>query len=160
MTKRYLIAKTGVSVFAGILVWCVLAVMGVPLALVFGLMAGLLNFVPNIGSIIATLLPLPVVLVDPDVSATTAVLAIAVPAGIQIVLGSLVEPRIIGNSLDLHPVPILLALIFWGTMWGVIGMLLAAPITAILRILLEKLEITAPIGRLLAGRTGTTQQQG
>ena len=92
------------------------------------------------------------VLVDPEVGATTAILAIAVPAGIQIVLGSLVEPRIIGNSLDLHPVTILLALIFWGTMWGVIGMLLAAPITAILRILLEKLEITAPIGRLLAGR--------
>ncbi len=153
--KRYLIAKTGVSVFAGILVWCVLTVLGVPLALVFGLMACLLNFVPNIGSIVATLLPLPVVLVDPNVSATTAVLAIAIPAGIQIVLGSLVEPRIIGNSLDLHPVTILLALIFWGTMWGVIGMLLAAPITAILRILLEKLEITAPIGRLLAGRTGT-----
>jgi len=59
---------------------------------------------------------------------------------------------VLGNSLDLHPATILLALIFWGTMWGIVGMLLAAPITAIMRILLEKLEITAPIARVMAGR--------
>lgn len=150
--KRYLIAKTLLSIFAGILIWSIFAVLHVPLALTFGLLVFLLNFVPNIGSIIATLLPLPIVLVNPDVSTTVAVLAIALPAGAQFILGSFIEPRVLGNSLDLHPATILLALIFWGTMWGIVGMLLAAPITAILRILLEKLEITAPIARIMAGR--------
>jgi len=150
--KRYLIAKTLLSIFAGILVWSILAVLGVPLALTFGLLVFLLNFVPNIGSIIATLLPIPIVLVNPDISLPVAILAIALPAAAQFILGSFIEPRVLGNSLDLHPATILLALIFWGTMWGIVGMLLAAPITAIMRILLEKLEITAPIARVMAGR--------
>ncbi|MEX2213564.1 MAG: AI-2E family transporter [Phycisphaeraceae bacterium] len=154
--KKYLVAKTFLSVVAGILVWAILRILGLELAIVFGLMAFLLNFIPSIGSIIATLLPLPLVLLNPDISTTTAVLAIALPGALQIVLGSFVEPRVLGDSLDLHPVTVLLALIFWGTMWGLVGMLLAAPMTAILRILMEKLEITAPIGRLLAGRLGET----
>lgn len=150
--KRYLIAKTLLSIFAGILVWSILAVLGVPLALTFGLLVFLLNFVPNIGSIIATVLPLPIVLVNPELSLAVKILAFALPAAVQFILGSFVEPRVLGNSLDLHPATILLALIFWGTMWGIVGMLLAAPITAIMRILLEKLEITAPIARIMAGR--------
>jgi AI-2 transport protein TqsA len=150
--KQYLIAKTGLSIFAGLVIWAILSLLGVPLALTFGLMVFLLNFVPNIGSIIATLLPLPIVLLNPEVSTLVAVLAIAIPAGVQFVLGSFVEPRILGNSLDLHPATILFALIFWGALWGIVGMLLAAPITAVMRILLEKLEITAPIARFLAGR--------
>jgi len=150
--KQYLIAKTLLSIFAGILIWAVLSALGVPLALTFGLLTFLLNFVPNIGSIIATILPLPIVLVNPEISTPVAVLAIAIPAAVQFALGSFLEPRVLGNSLDLHPATILLALIFWGSMWGIVGMLLAAPITAVIRILLEKLEITAPIARLLAGR--------
>ena len=63
------------------------------------------------------------------------------------------SPRVMGNSLDLHPVTILLALIFWGMLWGIVGMLLAAPITAIARLLLEKLPLTRGVGELLAGRT-------
>jgi AI-2 transport protein TqsA len=57
-----------------------------------------------------------------------------------------------GESLDLHPVTILLALMVWGMLWGIVGMLLATPITAVLKILFEKLELTRPIARLLAGR--------
>jgi AI-2 transport protein TqsA len=57
-----------------------------------------------------------------------------------------------GSSLDLHPVTILLALIFWGALWGFVGMLLAAPLTSVLRLLLEKLDVTRPVAELLAGR--------
>ncbi len=150
--KRYLIVKTLISVVVGIVVWAILAVVGVPLALTFGLLVFLFNFVPNIGSIIATLLPLPILLVDPSITTGGAIVAMVLPSIVQFVLGNLVEPRLMGDSLDLHPATILFALIFWGAMWGVVGMLLAAPITAIMRILLEKLEITAPIAALLAGR--------
>ncbi len=150
--KRYLIVKTLMSVVVGIIVWAILAVVGVPMALTFGVLVFLLNYVPNIGSIIATLLPLPIVLVDPSISTAEAIIAIALPTVVQFLLGNLVEPKLMGTSLDLHPATILLALIFWGTMWGIVGMLLAAPITAILRILLEKLEITAPLAHIMAGR--------
>ena len=59
-----------------------------------------------------------------------------------------------GESLDLHPITILMSLILWGMLWGIVGMLLATPITAVMRILFEKLEITRPVAALLAGRVG------
>lgn len=150
--QRYLITKVILSVATGVLVGLTLSILGVDLALAFGLFAFLLNFIPSIGSVIATLLPLPVVLVSPEISTTVAILAIAIPASIQFAIGSAIEPKVMGDSLDLHPIAILIALIFWGMLWGVVGMLLAAPITAVMKILFERLEVTRPLGDLLAGR--------
>jgi len=150
--QTYLISKIVVSAVTGLLVGLVLAVLDVPLAMVFGLLAFLLNFIPNIGSAISTLLPLPVVLVDPQVSSLSAILAITIPAAIQGVVGNVIEPRMMGDSLDLHPVAILMSLIFWGMLWGVVGMLLATPITAVLKILLDRFEGSRPLAELMAGR--------
>ena len=116
--QRYLVAKGVLSAATGLLVGLTLWILGVDLALVFGAMALLLNFIPSVGSVVATLLPLPVVLVSPDISATTAVLAIAIPGALQFMIGSVIEPKIMGDSLDLHPIAILMALIFWGMLWG------------------------------------------
>lgn len=150
--ERYLLTKAAVSAATGLLTWLVLAGIGVDLALVFGLLAFLLNFIPSIGSVIATLLPLPVVIVSPDLGTGAAVAAIAIPGAIQFTIGNVIEPRILGSSMDLHPVTILLALILWGMLWGVVGMFLATPITAVMRILFERLELTRPLAGLLAGR--------
>jgi AI-2 transport protein TqsA len=158
--KRYLVVKAVISALTGLLVGSVLAILDVPLAMVFGLFAFLLNFIPSIGSILSTLLPVPVVLVSPDVTGLTAALAIGLPALIQMVVGNFMEPKIMGESLDLHPVAILLMLIFWGMLWGVVGMLLATPITAVLKILFEKLETTRPLADLLAGRVGHLRTPG
>jgi len=149
--ERYIVQKALISAATGLLVGLVLAVIGIELAMVFGLMAFLLNFIPSIGSVIATLLPVPVVLLSPEVSTFAAVLAIGIPAIIQVSIGNVLEPKIMGDSLDLHPVMILMALIFWGMLWGILGMLLATPITAVLKILFEKLEPTRPVARLMAG---------
>ena len=67
-------------------------------------------------------------------------------------IGNIIEPLIMGDHLDLHPVVILLSLIFWGLIWGITGMLLAAPITAILKIVCDRFKMTRPIAELLAGR--------
>jgi AI-2 transport protein TqsA len=150
--KRYIVLQSAISAATGVLVWLVLALLGVPLALVFGLFAFLLNFVPNIGSIIATLLPLPVVILSPEISTSVAVLAIAIPGGIQMLLGNVVSPAVMGDSLELDPVVILLSLMIWGVLWGIVGMLLATPITAVLKMLFERLEVTAPLARAMAGR--------
>jgi AI-2 transport protein TqsA len=149
---RYIVYKTIISAGTGFVVWCILAVLGIDLALVFGLFAFMLNFIPSVGSIIATLLPLPVVIVNPEISTTVAVLAIVLPAAVQLTVGNFIEPMIMGDSLDLHPVVVLLSLIFWGMLWGVVGMLLATPITAILKIMFSRLEPTRAFSEALAGR--------
>lgn len=129
-----------------------LSVLGVDLAMAFGLFAFLLNFIPSIGSIIATLLPLPVVLLSPDLSGTLLMLAIVLPGAVQVTLGNIVEPKLMGRSLDLHPVTVLLALIFWGSIWGMVGMFLATPMTAVIKIFFEQQEHTRPLANMLAGR--------
>ncbi len=156
--KRYLVAKAVVSAATGGLVGFVLAMLGVELALVFGLFAFLLNFIPSIGSLVATLLPLPVVLVSPQSTLTTIVLAITLPLVIQLIFGSFIEPKVMGGSLDLHPVTVLLALIVWGMIWGVMGMLLAVPMTSVMKIFFERIEHTAPLAELLAGRLDRLQR--
>ncbi len=154
--ERYLVAQVTISAVTGVLVGLILYVLGVDLALVFGFLAFLLNFIPSIGSIIATLLPLPIILVSPDASWTVAVLAIALPGSVQLVIGNIITPKVMGDSLDLHPIVILMALIFWGVLWGIVGMLLATPMTAVLKILFERYELTRPVARVMAGRLGST----
>ena len=150
--QHYIVTKGIISLATGGLVGLTLAVLGIDLALVFGLLAFLLNFIPSVGSIIATLLPLPVVVVSPDISASTATLAIVLPGLIQFAIGNVIEPKVMGEALDLHPIVILMALIVWGMLWGIVGMLLATPMTAILKILFERLEPMAPVAQVLAGR--------
>ena len=154
--QRYLTVKLATSSMTALLTFLILWFCNVPLALVFGIFAFLLNFIPNIGSIIAVLLPIPVLFLSPDMSLTTAILALALPSGVQFVIGSLIEPRLMGKHLGLHPIVILLALIFWGVTWGIIGMLLAAPITATLRIILERIPQTRSVAMVMAGKWPTS----
>jgi AI-2 transport protein TqsA len=149
--KRFIVTKFLVSATTGILVGGILSIMGLDLALVFGVLAFLLNFIPNVGSVVSTLLPIPLALVQYD-TITPVVLVILLPGVVQVTIGNLIEPKIMGTGLDLSPVTILLALVLWGLLWGIVGMLLAAPITAVLRIVLEQFETTKPVGEILAGR--------
>lgn len=158
-TRHYILTKTAISTVTGICVGLVLWLLGVQPALVFGLLAMLLNFIPNVGSFIATLLPLPMVLLDPGFSLVTVVLVIALPITIQTLVGNVIEPRVLGRSLRLHPITLLMALIFWGALWGIVGMFLAAPLTAVLRILLAKSELTASAADLLGGHIGRQRGQ-
>ncbi len=156
--KSYIVYKFVLSAITGVLVGVVLGILGVDLAMAFGLMAFLLNFIPSIGSIVSTLLPLPVILFSPTVTGLEAILAIAIPGAIQFTVGNVIEPKVMGDELDLHPVTILLALMIWGALWGIVGMLLATPMTAVMKILLERAELTRPVANLLAGRLDALQR--
>lgn len=149
--RHYIVIKFATSATTGLLTGIILSILGLDLALVFGVMAFLLNFIPSIGSFIATLLPLPVALIQYQ-SGVAIALVILLPGAVQFTIGNIVEPLIMGEGLDLHPIIIILALVFWGLLWGVVGMLLAAPITAILRIVFARFEITRPVAELMAGR--------
>jgi AI-2 transport protein TqsA len=149
---RYVLQIVGLSVLTGVLVGGTLAVLGVEFAFVFGFLAFVLNFIPTVGSILATLLPVPVVLLSTDLSLTAQVLALAVPAAIQAVLGAFVQPRVQGEAMELHPVVVLMALIFFGMIWGIVGAILAVPTTAVIKMLLEHYPTTQPLAGLLAGK--------
>lgn len=151
--KRYLLTMLLTSGVTGVLVGLVLTILGVKFGWMFGFLAFLLNFIPNIGSVIATILPLPVALIDPALGIVSKVLVLAIPGGIQFVIGNLLQPKLMGESLDLHPIVVLLSLIFFGTIWGIIGMFLAVPITAVVKILLERFGYTRAIAELFAGKT-------
>jgi len=155
--QRYIMTKTVVSAATGGIVGGILAFLGVDLALVFGLLTFLLNYIPSIGSIIATLLPLPMVLVNPESTLTTIILAIGLPGLVQLLIGNLIEPKVVGGTLNLHPATILVSLIVWGMIWGIVGMFLAIPLTAVMQIFFERFEHTAPIAELLAGRLDRLQ---
>jgi len=149
--RRYLITKFALSAATGVIVGSILFLFGLDLALVFGVMAFLLNFIPSLGSVFATLLPIPMAIIQFDNPWAIAGV-ILIPGLVQMAIGNGIEPVVMGDGLDLHPVVVLLALIIWGLLWGVVGMLLAAPMTAILRVVLGKIETTRPAAELLAGR--------
>lgn len=149
--RKYIQVKTAVSLANGILAGSILYLLGIELAGVFGLITVVLNFIPNVGSIIATFLPLPMILVSPDVSRTEAVLAMLLPGIIHFFVGNVLEPQLLGDTMDMSPVVVLLSLTVWTALWGGIGALLAVPITAVIQILCEKLDFTRPIAEVLRG---------
>jgi AI-2 transport protein TqsA len=151
--KRYVLTMLFTSGTTGILVGIVLTILGVKFGWMFGFLTFLLNFIPNIGSIIATILPLPVALIDPELSMISKILVLVIPGIIQFGIGNLLQPKMMGESLDLHPVVVLLSLIFFGTIWGIIGMFLAVPITAVVKIFLQRFGYTRAIADLISGKT-------
>jgi len=133
--NRYLVIKTWLSLITGVLagVWC--AIFGLDFAILWGVLAFLLNYVPNIGSIIAAVPPalLAVVQLGPG----TAVFILLGYVLINNVLGNVVEPRFMGQGLGLSTFAVVLSLIFWGWVLGPVGMLLSIPLTMSVKIAME-----------------------
>ena len=147
---RYISLKVVISAITGLLVGLTLWLLGLNLAIAFGVCAFLLNLIPTLGSIVATILPLPIALMQFEAWSAT-VLVIALPGSIQIVIGNFIEPRLMGKNLDLHPITVLLSLIFWALVWGFMGLFVAVPITAVIKIALEQVDETRPLAHLLSG---------
>ncbi len=150
--RQYLVVKTIISAVTGAAFGVVLWLFGVPLAFVFGFLAFLLNFIPNIGPLISTIIPVPFLMLNPLMSPTSAIICFVLIALIHFVSGNVIETRIMGKSFDVSPVVLLLALMFFGLVWGIIGMFLATPIVSILKIILQQHEATRPLAELFAGR--------
>ena len=151
--RAFLIAKSAVSLLLGVLIGIALAFCGVPFAMVFGLFACLLNFVPLVGPVVASLAPWPIVLLSPDLSTPIMVIALLFPGALFFIVANFVEPRILGRSVQLHPLTVLLALMFWGVLWGPLGIVMATPITGILALLASYSSVTRPVANLLSGQT-------
>ncbi|MEQ8634088.1 AI-2E family transporter [Gimesia maris] len=149
--RSYISTKLVLSLITGTLVGVTLKLFGLELALVFAILTFLLNFIPSVGSVIATLLPIPVAFAQFSDSPWVIAGVILIPGAIQMTIGNGIEPKLMGEGLQLHPVTVLLALSFWTLLWGPIGAILAVPITAAIRIVLMRFESGRTAGNLLAG---------
>jgi AI-2 transport protein TqsA len=155
--QAYLAGKIMLSGVSSVLVGITLLWLGVPLAMVWALLTFLLSFVPTVGVFIALALPVPVLFVSPEVTRPELVMALAIPGAIHFV-ANLFEPKVLGDSLGLHPITLMMALVFWTMLWGAAGALLAAPMTAVIAILLERFDGSRPLAQLLAGQFGAARK--
>ncbi len=146
---QYLVVKVAISGTTGVLVWLVLTLLKVEFALTWGALAFFLNFIPSIGSILASIPPILLAIVQYYPSMWTPVLTAVVLLTIQMLMGNVIEPKIMGESLNLSPVVILLSLVFFGWMWGIIGALLSVPIAAAIKIVCENIDALKPISILM-----------
>lgn len=146
--RRYLAAKTLISLITAAIVTIILLAFGVDFAIFLGLLTFFLNFIPNIGSFMATAFPALVSLLQFE-SFGLALVITALLVVVQNVMGNLIEPQLMGTSLDLSPLAILLSLIFWGWLWGLWGMILSVPIMSLIKITCENIEQLRPIAVLL-----------
>ncbi len=142
-----MVIKTLVSLATGIAIAIWLGVLGVDYAMLWGLLAFLLNYVPNIGSIIAAIPAVLLALVQLGVgSALLAALGFLV---VNAAIGNVIEPRFMGRGLGLSTLVVFLSLVFWGWVLGPVGMLLSVPLTMTVKIALESNEDTRWIAILL-----------
>ena len=145
--NRYLAIKTGTSFATGVLIWIWLWILGVKYALLWGLLAFLFNYVPNIGSFIAAIPAILMTLIQLDVRAGLLVCLGYIV--VNVTMGSVIEPRFMGRGLGLSTLVVFLSLVFWGWVLGPVGMVLSVPLTMIVKIALESSEDTRWIAVIL-----------
>ncbi len=148
--QRYLSIKTLVSILTGTLCYFLLVICEIPYAEVFGLLTMLLNYIPTFGSIVAGLPPTITALAVHESWLPAVAIAIGYMT-VNLVLGTILEPRVLGRELNISPLIIIISVVVWGGIWGIVGAFLAVPLTATIQIILASSEKGRPIAILLSG---------
>jgi AI-2 transport protein TqsA len=149
--RQYMSIKTVVSIATGVLIAIWLAILGVDFSILWGLLAFLLNYVPNIGSIIAAVPAVLLALIQ--LGTGSAVLAGSGYLIVNLLIGNVIEPKVMGQGLGLSTLAVFLSLVFWGWVLGPVGMLLSVPLTMTLKIALDSSEETRWIAYLMGPGT-------
>ena len=145
--RHYLAIKTLICLAIGICIYISLVIIGVDYAFMWALLAGLMNYIPNVGSIIATIPTFLFALVQLGLGG--ALWSLGSFLIIHNVLGNFIEPKLMGKGLDLSALVVILSLIFWGFLLGPVGMFLATPFTLTIKIIMEQNEKTRWLAILL-----------
>ena len=152
--RHYLSIKTMTSLLTGVLIWISLAIIGVDYAIIWALIAFLLNYIPNIGSIIAAI---PAILFSIiQLGFGGVIWTIIVFAAVNLIIGNIVEPKMMGKGMGLSTFVVFVSLLFWGFILGSVGMFLSVPLTMAIKIMLEQDAKTASIAIFL-GTQGEAQ---
>lgn len=146
----YLLTVSAINVAFGAIVAGAMLATGMPNPLLWGVMAGILNYVPFLGHTVSAVVIAVVALLSfPDLGAAL------IPAGLFIVIaaleGNVITPMILARRLTLNPVAVVAALLIWGWMWGIVGLLLAVPLLVVVKIACDKIEPLHPVGEFLGG---------
>jgi len=147
--RVYIRIKTSLATITSILAYVVMALTGVDFAGFWAVMVFFFYYIPTVGSILAILAPALLTLVQFD-HLTPFLIVLFVIGTIQIVMANVIEPAIMGRSLNLSPLVVIVSLMVWGTIWGVVGMFLCVPIMVVLLIVLAHFESTRPVAVLLS----------
>ena len=135
--NKYIVNKTIISLFTGLVSGIFIAIFGIDFVVISSLLIFILNFIPNIGSIIASAFPIIICFIQYGLSWQLIAISITLVT-IQMLIGNFVEPRVMGKQMQLTPLFILVSLIFWYWVWGSVGMILAVPLTSALTIVLKE----------------------
>lgn len=147
---QYLSLQFLISLITGVLVWGALRIIGVDFPITWGALAFLLNFIPTLGSIIASIPPVMLALVQFYPSLPPVVITAIAILAIQMTVGNVLAPKMMGDRLNLSPVVVLLSLVFWGWLWGPVGALLSVPLAAAMKIVCENIEGLKPIAIMMS----------
>jgi predicted PurR-regulated permease PerM len=148
--SHYLLTVSAINVVFGAIVAGAMFATGMPNPLLWGVMAGFLNYVPFLGHTVSTIVIAVVALLSfPELGTAL------IPPGLFIVIaaleGNVITPMILARRLTLNPVAVVAALLIWGWMWGIVGMLLAVPLLVVAKITCDKIEPLHPVGEFLGG---------
>jgi len=139
--RKYISVKTQMSLLTGLLCYVLLLMFRIDFAILWAFLIFLLNYIPYIGSFVATLLPSVFAMFQFQSFAMLIWVFIVIQA-VQLLVGNVLEPKIMGRTLNLSPLGVILALTFWGVIWGVLGMFLSVPITSVMLITFSRFEST------------------
>ncbi len=148
--RTYLLTKFFVSLMTALVGFIFVLIFGVDFAIITALLLFVLNFIPNIGSFIASAFPIVICFLEYGFSWRLPALTLCL-AATQITFGNFIEPMLMGRGLNLQPLVVILSLIFWGWVWGVVGMVLAVPLTSTFVIICESIEALRPLAVLMSG---------
>ena len=152
--SKYLLLKALISVATGVLFYLACLATGLDFAIMWGVLAFILNFIPSVGSIIITIMTIIMALLQFFPNWANIIYVAVLMISIQTVLGNILDPRIQGVQLNLSPFVILVSLSIWGFIWGVAGMFLAVPITSVLQIVCANVQSLKPIAVMIgSGRS-------
>lgn len=147
--SSYTTLKTLVSLLTGVFSYLVLLIIGIDVPVFWAFLIFLLNYIPTIGSLIGTLFPTIIALLQFG-EFTPALLILIFVGLIQVIVGNIIEPKIVGNSLNVSSLIVILSLTIWGSIWGIFGMVISVPITVVMIIVLSRFESTKNIAILLS----------
>jgi len=147
--QNYLTVKSLISLATALVGMVLMLIFGVDFILVFGILLFVLNFIPNIGSVIASTLPILILFLEKGFCIQLVLFSILIIAT-QMFFGNILEPKLQGQRLNIAPLVVLISLIFWGWLWGIVGMLICVPLTSAINIILKQIDPDNTISALIS----------